>query len=75
MESHQEMSGNDKELAENVGESLGDESVAENDTQGHDGHESNATSDPLYVQKRLKQQKRSHDREMREMQARMAELK
>ena len=74
MESHQEMSGNDKELAENVGESLGDESVAENDTQGHDGHESNATSDPLYVQKRLKQQKRSHDREMREMQARMAEL-
>ena len=32
------------------------------------------TGDPLYVQKRLKQQKRAHDREMREMQARMAEM-
>ena len=32
------------------------------------------SQDPLYVQKRLKQQKRAHEREMREMQARMADM-
>lgn len=64
-----------KEAAEEVVESVGEpkEAVDEID-QSHEsvGHEN--TGDPLYVQKRLKQQKRSHDREMREMQARMAEL-
>jgi hypothetical protein len=73
MDSSQE--GNEKELASEVVESLGEpkESVDEIN-QSHDsvGHEN--TGDPLFVQKRLKQQKRAHDREMREMQARMAEL-
>lgn len=75
MESHQEMSGNDKALAEDVGESLGEKGVAENESHSHDDESSSTNNgDPLYVQKRLKQQRRSHDREMREMQARIAEL-
>lgn len=74
MEDQQDMSGNDTEIAEEVGASLGVPQEAENEieeSQEATGHQAN---DPLYVQKRLKQQKRAHDREMREMQARMAEL-
>lgn len=75
MDSRQDESGNDTEIAKEVVESLGEpkESLDEiNESHEGIGHEN--TSDPLYVQKRLKQQKRAHDREMREMQARMAEL-
>lgn len=76
MDSSQGMSGNDKDvLAEKVVESIGEPAEAVDEiNQSHDsvGHEN--TDDPLFVQKRLKQQKRAHDREMREMQARMAEL-
>src|SRR5690348_14666702 len=67
--------GQDGTLTEEVMESLGEpkESGGEvNESHESMGHET--TSDPLYVQKRLKQQKRAHDREMREMQARMAEM-
>jgi hypothetical protein len=75
MDSAQEQSGNDKELATEVVESLGEPSeTAEetSDTHGSMGHEN--MGDPLYVQKRLKQQKRSYDRTIREMSARVAEL-
>jgi hypothetical protein len=74
MEDHQEMSGNDGGEAPNS-EGQSDESISESHGENQEGHEGNTnTSDPLYVQKRLKQQKRAHDREMREVQARMAEL-
>lgn len=75
MDSHQDMSGNDTENVEKVVESLGepreavDEVSESHESQGHENR-----GDPLYVQKRLKQQKRAHDREMREMQARMDEM-
>jgi hypothetical protein len=76
MESTQGMSGNDtEELAQEVGEGLGEKELSSNEV--NDSHEkvgSENISDPIYVQKRLKQQKRAHDREMREMQARMAEM-
>jgi hypothetical protein len=75
MESHQDTSGKTEELAKDVEESLG---VNEDQVDSAGTHEDTIgqsnTSDPLYVQKRLKQQKRSHDREIREMHARMAEL-
>lgn len=71
MDSAQEMSGNDKEIATEVMDSLGESQDKGDDVQDSE-HEN--TGDPLYVQKRLKQQKRAHDREMREMQARMAEM-
>ncbi len=71
MDSAHEMSNEDKELASEVMESEGEPKEAMNDeNQESEGKE----SDPLYVQKRLKQQKRAHDREMREMQGRMAEM-
>lgn len=74
MEDQQDMS-QDNGIAEEVIESVGmpkdtaDEIEESHETIGHQN-----ANDPLYVQKRLKQQKRAHDREMREMQARMAEL-
>lgn len=75
MDSNQDMSGNDKELVGEVVESLGEpkEAAAEiEESQEADGHENKG--DPLYVQKRLKQQKRAHEREIRELQARMDQL-
>jgi hypothetical protein len=76
MDSNQDMSGND---TENVGgealESLGGpKEEVDEVSESHEptGHENKG--DPLYVQKRLKQQKRSHDREIRELHARMAEM-
>jgi hypothetical protein len=38
------------------------------------GEGQQGAADPLYVQKRLKQQKRKHEREMRELHARMADM-
>lgn len=76
MESTQGMSERDKEqLADKVNEGLGEpkESIdSENDS--HDSLGSDNIGDPLYVQKRLKQQKRAHDREIRDMQARMSDM-
>lgn len=65
--------------AENVLESLGEpaEKAAEIDNPGTllgTSNNTNGPTDPLYVQKRLKQQSRQHEREMREMQAQMAAL-
>ena len=75
MDSDQEQSGNDKELAEEVAESLGESKESGDDISDYHheiGHEN--TGDPLFVQKRLKQQKRAHDREIREMQSRMDQM-
>lgn len=55
------------------------ESVGEPKEKAHeinDSHESEGTetSDPLYVQKRLKQQKRAHDREIRDLHAKIESM-
>lgn len=75
----QNSSSNDQDgLAGEVMESVG---VPEEATDVvNESHESAGAAnsennhDPLYVQKRLKQQRRQHDREIREMHARMSEL-
>lgn len=59
-------------LAGDVMGSLGESSDAMQEGESHsEGH---SEADPLYVQKRLKQQKRAHDREMREMHERISQL-
>jgi hypothetical protein len=63
--------GNAGEILESVGEAP-DATNEINESHEMEGGENR--NDPLYVQKRLKQQKRSHDREMREMQARIADM-
>lgn len=71
MEDAQDQSNQDTELAGEVAESLGEPKEEMEETASSDGQE---TQDPLYVQKRLKQQKRAHEREMREMHARLEHL-
>jgi hypothetical protein len=63
-----------EENARDVMESVGEPAEAGEDI--NQSHESQGTesNDPLYVQKRLKQQKRAHERELREMHARIADL-
>lgn len=76
MDSDQDMSGNDTEnLQGEVLESLGEptESVNEGEESEAPKGEGNR-GDALYVQKRLKQQKRQHEREIRELHARIAEM-
>ncbi len=71
MDSNQDVSGNDKEEV-SVGVSDIDgpkEEIVDAVSEG----ESNK-GDPLYVQKRLKQQRRAHEREIRELQARMDQM-
>jgi len=77
MEVSQDMSGNDTENVVNEAEvmdSLGEPQEAAND----DSHESpgnqGGSRDTLSVQKRLKAQRRAHDREMRELQSRMEQM-
>lgn len=65
--------------AENVMESLGEpaDKAAEIDNPGTllgTSNNTNGPVDPLYVQKRLKQQSRQHEREMRELQSQMAAM-
>jgi hypothetical protein len=75
MDDNQDMSGNDTENAAEVVESLGEpkEAVDEiNESHESVGHENKG--DPLYVQKRLKQQKRAHEREIRELYSRMEHM-
>lgn len=69
-----EMSSQEREgLAGDVMDSLGEmnEAPESGNSQSETGH---SEADPLYVQKRLKQQKRAHDREMREMHERISQL-
>ncbi len=62
-----EMSSQEQEgLAGDVMDSLGETTEAVQEGQPSED-QSQSESDPLFVQKRLKQQKRAHDREMREM--------
>jgi hypothetical protein len=63
-----------EELAGDVMESVGE--PEESGVELNQGHESEGTesSDPLYVQKRLKQQKRAHEREIRELHSRIGEM-
>lgn len=72
MESHQDMSVND---TENVGEALNDQDMP-TDMANEETQEPNVEGrgETLAVQKRLKQMKRSHEREMRELHARMAQM-
>lgn len=70
---------NNGDLAENVMQSLGEPAEAAqeiNDPATLEGTSNNTepAQDPLYVQKRLKQQSRKHEREMREMQAQIAAM-
>lgn len=76
MDSDQDMSGNDTEnLSGEVLESLGEpkEDVSEASESSHLPGDGNK-GDALYVQKRLKQQKRAHEREVRELHARIADM-
>lgn len=76
MDSAQDMSGNDTEqLTGEVGESLGlPEGAAGEIENASENNGSTNSGDPLYVQKRLKQQKRAHEREIRDLHARMADM-
>lgn len=76
----QEMASQEKDsLAGDVMESLGEpKEAADEINESHDSagaaNPTENSNDPLYVQKRLKQQRRQHDREIRELHARNAEL-
>jgi len=76
----QDMSSQEKDsLAGQVMDSLGEpEQAADEVNESHEsagaGHPTENQNDPLFVQKRLKQQKRAHEREIRELHARMADL-
>jgi hypothetical protein len=76
MDSDQDTSGNDTENVNGEAlESLGmPTDVVEEMNESHDSGESVNKGDPLYIQKRLKQQKRAHEREIRELHARMADM-
>jgi hypothetical protein len=70
MESNREEPSQNEGMAGEVMESVGEPmDVADGDSSS-DGS-GQAENDPLYVQKRLKQQKRSHDREIRELNAKI----
>lgn len=69
MESREMSSQEQEGLAGDVNDSLGE--MNEDHGSQEQGH---SETDPLYVQKRLKQQKRAHDREMREMHERISQM-
>lgn len=68
-ESNQEKESLAGDVMESVGESREAGSDAVNDD--HESNGANGANDPLYVQKRLKQQKRAHDREIRALHERI----
>ncbi len=72
MESSQEMpmDGN----AEQVMDSLGEPKEASEEVSNDESQQGGESTDPLYVQKRLKQQKRAHEREIRELHAKIDSL-
>ena len=72
MDSSQDMSGNDKDLSVGVEGVDGPKEEMHHESDSSEG-ESNK-GDPLYVQKRLKQQRRAHEREMRELQSRIENM-
>ena len=74
MDSRQDNPQQDTEVAGEVMESLGEPKDVVNEVEDIVGTGQNESNDPLFVQKRLKQQKRSHDREVRELNARIDAL-
>lgn len=76
MDSAQEMSSQEKEnLAGDVMDSLGSPDAPSGEMkESNDSQSPSDNNDPLYVQKRLKQQKRAHEREIRELHGRMNEM-
>lgn len=71
MDSVQDQSEGTENLADEVMESVG---VKDEGEGTENSVTDEAKTDPLYVQKRLKQQKRSHEREIRELHAKIGEL-
>jgi hypothetical protein len=75
MDSAQDMSDNDTEsLTGEVLDSLGEPTESMNEIESQESKGNENTGETLAVQKRIKQLKRAHEREMREMQARMAQM-
>ena len=75
MESAEDLSDNDTEsLIGEVLDSLGEPTDAMDEILSHESKGNENTGETLAVQKRIKQLKRAHEREMREMQARMAQM-
>lgn len=61
-------------LADEVNGEMGEPQAATEGQEAEGGSEQQGSQDPLYVQKRLKQQKRAHEREIRELHARLNEM-
>jgi hypothetical protein len=74
MDSAQEMTGQEKENSGEVLENVGMPKEAANEIEESHESQGNESGDPLYVQKRLKQQKRAHDREIRDLHARIESM-
>lgn len=72
MEAQDQSSQEQDTLAGDVMDSLGEpEGSAESIDTSHEPSGGQGANDPLYVQKRLKQQKRAHDRELRALHAKI----
>lgn len=66
---------NPEEVMNSLGESEGSsENINDSSTPEGTSNNTNSKVDPLFVQKRLKQQTRQHEREMRDMQAQLYSL-
>lgn len=75
MEAQDDLIQDQDGLAGEVEESLGEPKESANEIdESHLSQGGQTSEDPLYVQKRLKQQKRAHDREIRDLHARFAEM-
>lgn len=76
MDAAQDMSGQEKEtLAGDVNDSMGmPQDAGQESDQSNDSDGSQSPNDPLYVQKRLKQQKRAHEREIRALHEQMRSM-
>ncbi len=72
MEAQEELNQGQDGLADGMIESPKEDGASDEVASESEGQES--SHDPLYVQKRLKQKQRAHDREMREVHAKMAEM-
>jgi len=68
-----EMPESQQEVADDANGMMGEpqENAAADNEGSQEGQEQQGSQDPLYVQKRLKQQKRAHEREIRELHERM----
>lgn len=75
MDTRQDMSSDDtKNVNDEAMDSMDEPNESVSEEQSSDTTESGQSKDSLYIQKRLKKQKRSHEREIRDLQARMADM-